>query len=381
VKPLRGIIGERISSPSNGVYWALTTLTSVGFGDVMPITRLGRCITSIWSLTALPLVCVFCALIGAQITANALRVTTVESLDSVTGILCYETNYPQADSLIARQQHRPLSIKRDNIHECLELLSAGSVQAVMADEPLLKWYSGTYSVPNLYISPVISPNPFAFMFPFGSPLRPYVNPAIILLLTTSPFEAQLESIMTRYLGRSAVAPSTVNAVFKPQLAAAVLALAALTVASVYVPSLLKRTAPRLVDAWDAYNTKRLAGLNMPGPHELVHELDTDASEPGSPSLRFRGREEALIRGYRSRPLRVTMDMFDSNISIHGGAAARGSAAAGEDGLHAGAARGTAAVSIQLRSMETLMASMRYELDVMMKQHVNPEETRSASAVF
>ena len=56
-----------------GVYWAITTMTTVGFGDVVPQTDLGRVIASLMMLLGWGTLAVPTGIVGAEFTAQHLR--------------------------------------------------------------------------------------------------------------------------------------------------------------------------------------------------------------------------------------------------------------------------------------------------------------------
>lgn len=56
-----------------GVYWAITTMTTVGFGDITPITDLGRVIASVMMLLGWGTLAVPTGIVGAEFTAQRLR--------------------------------------------------------------------------------------------------------------------------------------------------------------------------------------------------------------------------------------------------------------------------------------------------------------------
>ena len=55
------------SSIPEGVYWAIVTLTTVGFGDVTPVTPLGKLVASVVMLLGYAIIAVPTGIIGAEI--------------------------------------------------------------------------------------------------------------------------------------------------------------------------------------------------------------------------------------------------------------------------------------------------------------------------
>jgi voltage-gated potassium channel len=58
---------------STGLYWAITTATTVGYGDVTPKTAVGRVIASLVMLTTIPLLAAVFALASGDVAAAGIR--------------------------------------------------------------------------------------------------------------------------------------------------------------------------------------------------------------------------------------------------------------------------------------------------------------------
>ena len=54
-----------------GIYWAITTMTTVGFGDVTPKTDLGRFIASLMMLLGWGTLAVPTGIVSAELTASS----------------------------------------------------------------------------------------------------------------------------------------------------------------------------------------------------------------------------------------------------------------------------------------------------------------------
>jgi polar amino acid transport system substrate-binding protein len=48
--------GSSVTSFFDGVYWAVVTMTTVGYGDKTPKTKVGRFIAVLWMLASLALI-------------------------------------------------------------------------------------------------------------------------------------------------------------------------------------------------------------------------------------------------------------------------------------------------------------------------------------
>jgi voltage-gated potassium channel len=81
-----GTVMYVVEGPSNGftsipvsVYWAITTMTTVGFGDITPKTELGRLIASLMMLMGWGVLAVPTGIVTAEMTSQRLRGTTTRT--------------------------------------------------------------------------------------------------------------------------------------------------------------------------------------------------------------------------------------------------------------------------------------------------------------
>ena len=75
--PLRGV--------EHGVWWAVVTMTTVGYGDVAPKTMGGRIVAAIWMLTSIVLIASFTAKITTSLTVDALH-GKIRGLQDLAGV-------------------------------------------------------------------------------------------------------------------------------------------------------------------------------------------------------------------------------------------------------------------------------------------------------
>ena len=61
------------STFSNGLWWAIVTMTTVGYGDMTPITGIGRMVAVIVMLSGVALVSVFTAAISSRVITNRIK--------------------------------------------------------------------------------------------------------------------------------------------------------------------------------------------------------------------------------------------------------------------------------------------------------------------
>ena len=193
-------VNPELATVDRGTLWSISMLTTMGFADTAPRTRIGRTLAVLWTVASVVTISTFTSIVGSKLTVSSIAVGVVNSLGDVRGTLCVEQAYPTAMSFVARSPQRPASVIEKTVPECFELLQSGAAVAVLTDRPVLSWYRSTYGLESTYVSPVLAPNPFSFVYASGSPLRPYINPAVIAAQTDPDWIALSEELTQRYFG-------------------------------------------------------------------------------------------------------------------------------------------------------------------------------------
>ena len=123
----------------NGMWLALVTLTTVGFGDLAPMSRTGRAITSIWMVFSLVAV--------SSITAGLASAFTVSLTQNGKSLV----NPGQirgrriaviigSSSVATASAYGGRPIKVASLEKAAELLISGKVDGVIFDRPSLRYY-------------------------------------------------------------------------------------------------------------------------------------------------------------------------------------------------------------------------------------------------
>ena len=164
-----------LGSPSRGAYWGLMQfLNSV---DEKPHSRPGRVLTIMWLAASIISLSVITSIISAKLTTAGLSSKKIMRLGDIgSGTLCVESAYPTAMQFVLRDPQHPVKIVEEEINVCIDMLINNTVQAVFTDQPVLQWMVANYQIVNGFVSPLLGPNPFSFVYASGSLLRQYTNP-------------------------------------------------------------------------------------------------------------------------------------------------------------------------------------------------------------
>lgn len=179
-----------------GFWWAMVTMTTVGYGDLAPRTVGGRIVGMVWMLAALLIVSFFTASITSALTVGQLsqRIKSVDDLgNSKIASLSATTSGDWLDQRNIQFTHAT------DLDAALVDLSQGRVDAVVYDAPLLRWKIRSRYRNSLRILPlVLERQDYAFALPNDSPLREPLDTSLLQAIN-SP---QWHSRVADYLGNS-----------------------------------------------------------------------------------------------------------------------------------------------------------------------------------
>jgi polar amino acid transport system substrate-binding protein len=179
---------------SEGFWWAAATMTTVGYGDKTPLTRIGRALGVIWMFTALMLVASFIAAFSSVLTVNKLSSGLSGPQDLVRANVA---TVPASTSEAYLVRHRIASTAYPSVEAAMQGLADGEVDAMVYDAPLLRYLARTEFGGRVEVlSVTFERQDYGFALPAGSALREPVNRALLRVIRGPDWPQTL----ARYLG-------------------------------------------------------------------------------------------------------------------------------------------------------------------------------------
>ncbi|MEA5508430.1 transporter substrate-binding domain-containing protein [Crocosphaera sp. UHCC 0190] len=177
----------------NGIWFALVTLTTVGYGDKAPVTKTGKAVTSIWMLITMVAASSLTAGIATVMTLllsqdHTEQFTQLQDLQGKQiAVVTGTTGAEWAKNYQARLLESP------NLEGAIERLKSGKAKGVMFDVPALKYYlyqhpDAAFRIANLSISL----EDYGFVLPLNSQLVREINLALIQLKESGRVEEIIE---------------------------------------------------------------------------------------------------------------------------------------------------------------------------------------------
>lgn len=185
--PVKGI--------GNGVWMALVTMTTVGYGDRVPITVPGRIVTGIWMTLAMLTASSLTAFIATALTVAQLDEGVVSSAGDLEGTRVAVVQGTTAVGFARGHGARTVAVR--DVEAALEAVAEGDARAVVFDRPVLRYHLRQRPELDLVLSQAAyMPQGYGFALPRESELRHRLNVALLELTESR----QLDAIQQEWLG-------------------------------------------------------------------------------------------------------------------------------------------------------------------------------------
>jgi polar amino acid transport system substrate-binding protein len=175
----------------DGIYWAVVTMTTVGYGDKTPKTTAGRVIAVVWMLASVALVSILSTSIVSRMTAErvvgGLRLTEADLVGKRLAAVAHSSGAEYLDERHLRYA------SFDDLAAAVTALGRGQADAVVNSIGALQYLVSSTRFKNTIRPPqaVLEPAYMAIALPLGSPLKKPLDEALVEI-TASQEWRQLE---------------------------------------------------------------------------------------------------------------------------------------------------------------------------------------------
>ena len=169
--------GGTLRGVGHGIWWAIVTLTTVGYGDKAPKTLGGRMVALIWMFASVILIASFTAAVTTSFTVGELK-GKVRGLSDLPGVRVGSIPQSQALNFLAKRGIAVLPFEK--VEDGLQAIVDKKIDAFVLNEAVLKHLVRTEFPGRVYVLAGTFDNYYLSMaMPSGSPLREPLNRALL----------------------------------------------------------------------------------------------------------------------------------------------------------------------------------------------------------
>ena len=186
--------GNIVQGAGNGLWWAVVTLTTVGYGDKAPQTPGGRLTALIWMFSSIFLIASFTAAITTTLTVGELG-GKIRGLEDLPGVRVGALTKSEGFFFLTRNgiTSQPFENARDG----LQALVDKNIDAFVFDETILRYMAKKEFAGEVAVLPVTFDNYYVGMaMPTDSPLKEQINRALLRIIAGDEWD----KLVARYIG-------------------------------------------------------------------------------------------------------------------------------------------------------------------------------------
>lgn len=185
-EPLKGV--------ATGMWLAIVTMSTTGYGDTAPITVMGRVVAGAWMIISIIFATSMVAGIASTLSISNSKSTTVSNIEELAGRKTATVLDSPSEELLRKVKSKIIGVS--NLEEAIEKLENKKVEAVVFDRPQLLYYLKVNEKEDFYISKAMyNKQNYGFAFPIDSKLISDVNLALLELSEN----LEIEEVIHNYI--------------------------------------------------------------------------------------------------------------------------------------------------------------------------------------
>jgi len=176
------------------IWWAVVTVTTVGYGDKTPKGTIGRMFGLVWILAGFFVFAYFTASVTSTVTVRELH-GIIDGPEDLFGKRVATVERSTAAEYLAQQGLSALEL--ENVDLVYRVLESGKVDAVVYDAPVLQHYASKKGRGKVQVVGLIfKEKSYGIALPYQSDLRDRINIALLRLMESGEYD----QIMKKWFG-------------------------------------------------------------------------------------------------------------------------------------------------------------------------------------
>ncbi|MBX2799795.1 MAG: transporter substrate-binding domain-containing protein [Myxococcales bacterium] len=170
-----------------GMYWAIVTASTVGYGDKAPVRWTGRAVAAAVIIVSLPMFAIFTAELASTLTVATLE-TSISSADDLKGRTVGVVGGTTGEASV--KQLGATAFPYPSATEAVNALIEGDVEAVVHDAPNLRELKNQHGGDDLVaLGRLFEPQSYGLAVQQGSELREQINQALLAVHESGQWDA------------------------------------------------------------------------------------------------------------------------------------------------------------------------------------------------
>jgi ABC-type amino acid transport substrate-binding protein len=164
----------------DGLWWSTVTMTTVGYGDKAPKTKLGRIIAMVWMFTAIIIISGFTATIASTLTVSTLS-RHIEDMEDLRNTENIGSVFASSSEDYLNQNEIEIEMLYHDIQTSLLALSARKMEVLVYDKTVLDYLINKMQLSNkVTLLPVNFNKQYrSFLLPKNSKHLNWINPILV----------------------------------------------------------------------------------------------------------------------------------------------------------------------------------------------------------
>ena len=179
-----------IKGVATGIWWAIVTMSTVGYGDVYPKKHWGKAFAAFVIISGIAIFGFAIATLSSAMVVTQLPTSTIQGPGELYARPVAVIAGTQSVILAEEQGMHPVPVK--SLDEAIALLKERKVDAVVHDTPLLKYYLKNHPDPTLALAPqTFDSFLYGITYPKDSPWSEILDPKLIKTIYEDEYHKEL----------------------------------------------------------------------------------------------------------------------------------------------------------------------------------------------